>query len=229
MTSSNLKEMMIPKYEKGMHYTDYFIKLMRVASTRGKMKEILQGEYMNLMPGYSLNDKGGKVRNILSDEQKLMEAENNRTLAELVMAMPCGRLTKIVGRAKSEAFPNGCAYTALQLLRKKIGKISAADEASLKAAFESDEKLGENINPSKYIDKLIDIKDELFEKYEYVKTERDIVDQVLKVLTKDYEWTRQRIKQAKRRREPIDLIDLQDELQDTYDELKAERSKKMEG
>ncbi len=88
-------------------------------------------------------------------KSKIIETENNRTLAELVMAMPCGRLTKIVGRAKSEAFSNGCTYTALQHLKKRVGKISAADEASLKAAFESDKKLGECINPSKYIDKLI--------------------------------------------------------------------------
>lgn len=71
-----------------------------------------------------------------------MEEENNRALAELFLAMPSGRLTRIVSKATSDAFPNGCAHTSLQILKKKIGKVSPANEASLKETFESSQKLG---------------------------------------------------------------------------------------
>ena len=139
--------------------------------------------------------------------------------------MPSGRLTRIVSKATSDAFPEGCAYTGLQLLKKKIGKVSAANEAILKETFESNQKWGKGINPSKYIDKLKDIKDELFDKYSYTKTDRDIIDQVMKVLNKDYEWTKRSIKEQLRKGEVIDITDLQEELEETYLEIKEEKKK----
>ena len=155
--ATGLKELKIPKYTKGTSYDDYVIKLMSAASTRGKMKEVLEGKYMNLMPGYTERN-GVRVRDAMDADQQAMSDENDRALAELVLAMPGGRLTRIVSKSVSDAFPGGCAYTALQNLKKKIGKVSPGNEALLKEAFESSETLKKNINPSKYVDKLMDIR-----------------------------------------------------------------------
>lgn len=45
-----LKELKIPKYVNGTSYDDYIIKLLIAASTRGKMKQVLQGDFMAQMP-----------------------------------------------------------------------------------------------------------------------------------------------------------------------------------
>mgnify|MGYP000561812696 FL=1 len=49
--SSTLKEIKVPTYKKGDKYDDYIIRLMHAAGTRGKMREVLMGNYMELMPG----------------------------------------------------------------------------------------------------------------------------------------------------------------------------------
>ena len=72
-----LKEMKIPKYTKGTSYDDYVIKMMSAASTRGRMKEVLDGDFMELMPAY---DALG-VRGVCNADQLSMEAENRRALA----------------------------------------------------------------------------------------------------------------------------------------------------
>ena len=96
--ASSLKEIKISKHTKGVSYDDYIIKLMSAASTRGKMREVLLGKYMNKMP--PVNENGERE---LNDEQKAMEAENNRAFAELIMDMPDGRLTRIVNQATSDS------------------------------------------------------------------------------------------------------------------------------
>ena len=150
------------------------------------------------MPRYTINQQGKRVRGELSAEQIEMSKENQRALAELVQAMPSGRLIRIVNKAKSDAFPEGCAYTALQHLKKKIGRVSAGNESELKKTFESEEILAKNVNPSKYVDVLLDIKDELYDKYKYIKTERDIADQLIKVLPNEFEHTRNKLRDLRR-------------------------------
>ncbi len=139
--STTLKEIKVPTYKKGEKYDDYVIRLMHAAGTRGKMREVLMVKYMELMPRYTINQQGKRVRGELSAEQTEMSKENQRALAELVQAMPSGRLIRIVNKAKSDAFPEGCAYMALQHLKKKIGRISAGNESELKKTFESEEIL----------------------------------------------------------------------------------------
>jgi hypothetical protein len=65
---NNLKELKIPKYIKGTDYDDYVIRLMHAASTRGRMKEALKGEFMTQMP----NIVNG-VRGALDAVQEQME------------------------------------------------------------------------------------------------------------------------------------------------------------
>jgi hypothetical protein len=139
--SSTLKEIKVPTYKKGKKYDYYIIGLMHAAGTRGKMKEVLMGSYMELMPRYTINQQGERVRGELSAEHVEMSKENQRALAELAQAMPSGRLIRIVKKAKSDAFPEGCVYTALQHLKKQIGRVSAGNESELKKTFESEEVL----------------------------------------------------------------------------------------
>ena len=73
----------------------------------------------------------------------------------------------------------------------------------LKEAFESDQKLGKTINPSKCVDKLIDIRDELKDKCNCDKSDMDIVDQMLKVLKKDCEFTKKLMKKIKHEKAPF--------------------------
>ena len=77
----------------------------------------------------------------------------------------------------------------------------------LKEAFESDQKLGKTINPSKCVDKLIDIRDELKDKCNCDKSDMDIVDQMLKVLGKDCGHTKKQIEKDKREKKAVDLTD----------------------
>ena len=139
--------------------------------------------------------------------------------------MPGGRLTKIVSKAKSDAFPNGCVHTAMKELKAKISKVTSGNRTSLKNVFESDEKLPRNVNPSKYVDKLIDVRDELKDKYNYDKNDEDIVDQMLKVLGKDYDYVKERIRDRKREDQPINLKKLQHELEEKFEELRTSKRK----
>ena len=44
---SGLEEIKIPKYIKGMDYSEYIIKLNHEAGTRGRMKEAITGAFFN--------------------------------------------------------------------------------------------------------------------------------------------------------------------------------------
>ena len=131
---SGLKEIKIPKYVKGMDYSDYIIKLYHAAGTRGRMKEAITGGFFNDKP--PITGSHGQ----LTQDQELMVEENNRALAELVMAIPSGSLTRLISKACSDAFPNGCATTAMELFKKKVGKISSCNEGILKEQFGSEKK-----------------------------------------------------------------------------------------
>ena len=77
MSTNQLKELKIPKYEKNTSYNNYIVKLLWAASTRGRMKQVLEGEFMDKMSGYTTTD-GVETRDSLNAEQIQMEEENNR-------------------------------------------------------------------------------------------------------------------------------------------------------
>ena len=93
----------------------------------------------------------------------------------------------------------------------------------MKEAFECSTKLERDTNPSRYLDKLIDIKDVLLDKYHYRKTPNDVIDQLIRVLGKDYDFIKTSLKREKRLKHNIDLSDLQEELEDKYREIKSEK------
>ena len=101
--------------------------------------------------------------------------------------MPNGKLTTLVASSSTEEYPKGCAGTAWRKLMQEIGKFSTDDERRLKEMFESEQELGSKKNPAKYIDKLIQVRNELDDKYGYVETDIDVIDQVIKVVGKKYD------------------------------------------
>ena len=225
--AQQLKEIKIPKYVKGMDFDDYYIKLIHAASTRGEMQQVLNGEFMSKIPGYTLNTTSGLTkRGALDADQEAMEKENGRAFAELVMAMPLGGLSRLVSEAKSQAFPHGCAYTAIKILKKKVGKLSASTEALLKKDFSRSDKIKKETNPAKYMEKLIEIKVKLEKNFNYIKTEQDILDQMTVILPDEYMFTKHEIQKARRNNATLSLDDIMDELEERYEELKSEKRKK---
>ena len=104
-----------------MLWDDCHIKLVSVAGTRANMAKVFSGHCVDKTPDYEIDAAGERKRKGLDSAQKTCEDENNRALAELVVAMPRRKLTKIVSRAKSDAFPEGCAHTAILELKNEMG------------------------------------------------------------------------------------------------------------
>ena len=219
----SLKEQKLPRYTKGTPWDEYYIKLLSAAKTRGRAAEAITGKFKGKM---TVAEGGG-----LSDEQKNMQDENDRAWSDLISVMPPGRLIKIVSNAKSTDFPEGCVYTAVEEIKAKLYKITSGNRRQLKAAFETDFKFPKNSNPARYMDKLIDMQLELQTKYNCIKTDEDIIDQILKVLAKDpiYAYTINSIKKDRRNERDIDLKNVQEELKEIYEDNKLNKkaSKKI--
>ena len=128
------------------------------------------------------------------------------------MSIPTGRLSRIVDQVISEAFPAGCAHTALKMLKKKARKISPGNEAALKRDFERSDKLKKEDNPERYMEKLINMKNKLRENFNYTKTDQDILDQMTIVLPEEYTFTKHKIQHARRNKNTLDLEDIMGEL-----------------
>ena len=77
-----------------MSYKDFKIKYLTAAGTRGNTRQALEGNYMGLLPGFSVV-RGVKFRQ-LQPWQERIEKENNRAFAELVNSMPNRKLTTLV-------------------------------------------------------------------------------------------------------------------------------------
>ena len=152
-------EQKLPKYVTGMSYKDFKIKYLTAAGTRGNTRQALEGNYMGLLPGFTMV-RGVKFRQ-LQPWQERIEKENNRAFAELVNSMPNGKLTTLVVDSVTEEFPDGCAGTAWKRVLNEIGKNSTDDKRRLKEMFESEHELSSKKNPAKYIDKLVEIQKDL--------------------------------------------------------------------
>ena len=79
------------------------------------------------------------------------------------------------------------------------------------------------------MEKLINIRDELSEKYQYIKPDQDIFDQMIKVLHSDYDWTKHELKKARRQTLTLELDEVQQELDERYRDFKMEKKKNKKG
>lgn len=186
----------------------------------------LLGEFMGKMPPWTVvNRTGLKIRNTTVDQDK-MEKENYRAFADLVASIPSVELTYLVHESKTVEYPDGCAGTAWKNLMSKIGKTSMDDRRRLKEFFESQQELSDRVNPSKYIDKLIMVKDELKVKYSYEQNDEDIIDQVLKVVNENHSFLVEQIKSDRKRSKSMTLEEVKDAFNEKYLELKNRRRRK---
>ena len=160
------EELKLPKYVAGLPYSDFRIKYLAAASTRGKTKQALLGKYMGILP--KPTDVSGTLFRDLSTWELAVEAENDRAFNELLSCMPYGKLTSLVADSITDEYPNGCAGSAWIKVLNEIGKHSADDRRRLKEMFETEHELNNKKNPAKYIDKLVEIQKELETKYEYI-------------------------------------------------------------
>ena len=67
-----LKELRFPRYLKGASWEDYSIKLLSAASTRGRAAEAMRGDFMQLMPAWTVGATGARTRGTLDADQQAM-------------------------------------------------------------------------------------------------------------------------------------------------------------
>ena len=84
-------------------------------------------------------------------------------------------------------------------------------------------------NPAKYIDKLVEIQKELRLKYEYEKTDEDIVDQVIKVVNDKYEFLIDQIIKDRRDGKPISIESVRAAFNEKHLLLKRRKAKQGKG
>lgn len=87
-----------------MSLTDYKMKFLTVARAQGASQEASEGQFLWLMPGYTVNHAGVEVRDAFDTTQDQMGKDNKRAFADLVCVMPNNRLTNLTKRSKLKHF-----------------------------------------------------------------------------------------------------------------------------
>ena len=220
----NLKEQRLPKYIKGTSWELYNIKLLGAAKTRGRMYDSFTGvilkEHNDIWKVVSESNAPNAPTAAQNAILKELEEENERAFDELVQCMPTERLTKIVHDEKTDTFPDGCARSAYLELERNIYETSSGNKRILKDKFERKVKFNSKANPTKYIERITSIKDELKNKYGCIKTDDDILDQLLKVLGHEYSYIKNDIKTKRRKGEDVSLKDIKEALKEEYQDIK---------
>ena len=121
------------------------------------------------------------------DALKELIEENNRAWSDLVCAMPYnGSLMMTARRGKSTAFLEGCGHTAFKAVLKEIQHMHDGDKIELNDEFNADIQLNLKKNPREYVQSLMVIAEKLERRYNIIKSEEDIIHQVLKVVGSRY-------------------------------------------
>ena len=98
-----------------------------------------------------------------------------------------GNWLQVIKDSKSAEFPDGCGKTAYDRLMAEIAEEVDGDRDELKDEFESQEKIGYNVSPKAHINHLKLIRNKLEQNHGIKKTDRDILDQMFKVLRSKYD------------------------------------------
>ena len=106
---TSLKEIKLPKYEKGVKYSAWSRSYMSACSQRSRASDALDGKILEEFR--TENDVTRKT---------VLEKENKRAWSDLMSCMPFGRLTDCVGDSVSAEFPEGCAHEAWKNLKVEI-------------------------------------------------------------------------------------------------------------
>ena len=217
-TLDELKEIKLPKYEKGAHYNEWSQKYLSASSGRSRAVECLNGAIMT------------EYRNATNDlDRETLKEENKRAVDDLCNCLPYGRLSKCVVNARSDVFPDGCAATAWSKLEAEITEITNTELETLKNEFESLTEIPLKKNPKETIREMENLQWELEHTYGVTKPDNDIIDLVLKACHRDYKVTVGILKNKKRMGPgQVTLGELKSELSATHHELKLERAKRKE-
>ncbi len=108
---------------------------------------------------------------------------------------------------------------SLEKYHQKIGDVNSSNKRLLKAEFESEKELDKKKNPAKYIDKLKNIQSILKEKYNYIRDDDDIVDQVMKVVGREYDPICHEIKSRRLQKKTIDLQLIRSQFNEVFLDL----------
>ena len=126
-----------------------------------------------------LKKEKGDTEGLSKSDLEDMVAENERTLTDFTSVLP----TKLLGmarKAKSDAFPDGFAHTAVE---KVLVEITAkdGDENELQDEF-GNGRCRSGTDPRDCIKKLQDLQEKLEQRHKIIKTDDDIIHQVLEVI-----------------------------------------------
>ena len=212
---TSLKEIKLPKYEKGVKYSAWSRSYMSACSQRSRASDALDGKILEEFR--TENDVTRKT---------VLEKENKRAWSDLMSCMPFGRLTDCVGDSVSAEFPEGCAHEAWKNLKVEIIEVTQGELEDLKEEFYSLMNWPVSKNPIKAIRKLEDVRRELKATHKVVKTDDDICDQVLKALPEQYDNVVD-ILRSKQRNGGVTLSEVKKELGAKYQRIMHNKKKRI--
>ena len=99
-----------------------------------------------------------------------------------------GKLITEVRKAVSDIFPNGCAAKAFSEVLTKIKEITDGQQEDLLSEFGDINALEKGEDPRELFERLESVMDSLAEHHNIVKTEAELVNQMLKVLEQDSDY-----------------------------------------
>ena len=184
-TLGDLKETKLPTYKVGVSSSNYSMLLLAAAASRSRAKDVFTGVILNEITNH--HDATSSV-NLSNDQLNNVKKENARAFNDLMNCMPTtGNWLQIIKDSTSTHFPEGCGRTAYERLMAEIAEEVDGDRDELKDEFESQEKIGYNVSPKDHINHLKLLKDKLDQHHGIKKTDRDILDQMFKVLKSKYD------------------------------------------
>ena len=188
MTSlSNLKESRLPRYTSGTSSSDYKGKVLSAASSRSRARDALEGVLSEELRLAATTNTRGDDGYLSDDEILARESENKRAYDDLLGVMT-GKLVGVVRKAKSDMFPEGCAYTGFTEALKKIKEITDGEEEDLLREFGELDVLEKGDDPKDHFERLENVMDSLEEHHQIIKTEAELVNQMLSVLEQDSDY-----------------------------------------
>ena len=149
---SNLKESKLPRYSKGTSRSDYKGKVLSAASSRSRARDALEGVLLEELRLSSTTNARGDEGYLSDDEILARESENKRAYDDLLGVMT-GKLVGVVRKAKSDMFPEGCAYTGFTEALKKIKEITDGEEEDLLREFGELDVLEKGDDPKEHFEK----------------------------------------------------------------------------
>ena len=116
-------------------------------------------------------------------QEEAIVHKNTRAYTDLIACMPVkGNWLIVIADAMTSLFPSGYRATAFDVLLEEILEEVDGQQEELKDEFESQEKICYDVSPREHMNQLITIQDKLKTQHGVDKGDRNILDQMFKVL-----------------------------------------------